>query len=75
MQTVKNGEITVAGTQVERQGQLLDLGDARLRAAIIILLPAVAAAGCPDERTIDAMTEAFFKKMPGPIPPATRPCR
>lgn len=39
-------------------------------AAALILLPAVSAAGCPDEQTIDAMAEAFLTKTPGPILPS-----
>lgn len=38
-------------------------------AAILILRPDVAAAGCPDEETIKAMAQAFSEKMPGPILP------
>ena len=40
-----------------------------LLAAVLTLLPAVAAAGCPDEQAIDAMAKAFLQKTPGPILP------
>ncbi len=39
-------------------------------AAALTLLPTIAAAACPDAKTIDAMAQAFFKKTPAPLLPS-----